>query len=285
MKKKLDKIQEIILQLQTKYLDEQEYLINNSRKLIEICKKIDESWTHSFAGFHSQLYFHNFSIPSYENRFNIEWGCIDGLPKGWQKKNKSEIKKEIENLVDDDFHIENLEDNVKKLRKEANSLISEIKIILSSINLKEDCSENILKQQIDNYTVDSDKSLIAKSLIPTTVSTRDSEAINEGIKAPYHIIMQISGRDVINTCNSIDNFISLANKLVKQLKLKKNDRCNNKWNFVNPFWLTWKLIILISKFFKRHKVGSIILSIVSTLLYIDYSRAWKNISFLFNFLK
>jgi len=45
----------------------------------------------------------------------------------------------------------------------------------------------------------------------------------------------------------------------------------NYWNFVNPLWLGYKLLL----FLRNHKVLSLAL-VILTLLGIDYSLAWKN---------
>ena len=45
----------------------------------------------------------------------------------------------------------------------------------------------------------------------------------------------------------------------------------NYWNFVNPFWFIWKLLVFVW----HHKLISAAAIIIS-LLGIDYSLAWKN---------
>lgn len=61
----------------------------------------------------------------------------------------------------------------------------------------------------------------------------------------------------------------------------------NNWNYVNPFWLIWK----IAQFFAislnwlwKHKIISA-LGILAGLLVYDYSTAWKNINIIWHLLR
>lgn len=60
----------------------------------------------------------------------------------------------------------------------------------------------------------------------------------------------------------------------------------NYWNFINPFWLIWKILILI----KEYILGHIKISIISIMIVIlglvatDYSLAWKNLKSIWDFL-
>jgi len=44
-------------------------------------RKLAESWSGSGMGRHTALYFGNFEKPG-GNRFDVEWGCLHGTPRG-----------------------------------------------------------------------------------------------------------------------------------------------------------------------------------------------------------
>jgi len=76
-------------------------------------------------------------------------------------------------------------------------------------------------------------------------------------------------------------------------KKYKNEDIENKifinklWVYSNPFWITWKLILIITKVLKlifKHKLISLIIIIISFLA-IDFSMAWKNINWTIGFIK
>jgi len=88
-----------------------------------------------------------------------------------------------------------------------------------------------------------------------------------------------------NAANEIDNLVRRKvaewkrydfSALDKKEPIKK-DMAINYWNFVNPLWLAWRLIVLAW----RNKIITIVTVFVS-LLGIDYSLAWKNTMWLFN---
>ena len=56
------------------------------------------SWSGSWMGYHSEMYYRDFVPPPLENSFSPEWGGINGIPPGWQKRSAEEMKARIENL-------------------------------------------------------------------------------------------------------------------------------------------------------------------------------------------
>jgi len=62
---------------------------------------------------------------------------------------------------------------------------------------------------------------------------------------------------------------------------------DNKWNYVNPFWILWNFFKIIFLFFKwlwvKSKIVTVIvglLSLLGGLLVYDWSLAWKNLKVL-----
>jgi hypothetical protein len=62
----------------------------------------------------------------------------------------------------------------------------------------------------------------------------------------------------------------------------------NLWELTNPFWLIWQFIQIvfsaISLLWKRSKILTIIINLMTGLLVYDWSLAWKNIKIVLNYL-
>lgn len=72
----------------------------------------------------------------------------------------------------------------------------------------------------------------------------------------------------------VESLLNIPQDPPKKLFKSTTSFCNY-WNWINPFWLLWKLFTLI----RRHKVISIV-SVILFLLAIDYSLAWQNMQWI-----
>ena len=61
-------------------------------------QRVAASWSGSWMGYHSELYYRGFAPPPLENSFSPEWGGIHGIPAGWQKRSADEVKERIEKI-------------------------------------------------------------------------------------------------------------------------------------------------------------------------------------------
>jgi len=63
----------------------------------------------------------------------------------------------------------------------------------------------------------------------------------------------------------------------------------NKWNYVNPFWLLYTTIkmfcFFIAWLWKKSKPITIALGIIGSLFVYDWSLAWRNIKVIIDFLR
>ena len=66
--------------------------------VLAAARRVGESWSGSCMGHHSALYFGTFEKPG-NNRFNVEWGCLQGTPPGWHEREPPEVKQRIEELA------------------------------------------------------------------------------------------------------------------------------------------------------------------------------------------
>ena len=74
-------------------------LDNHPKTLNELMEKIsvvEESWSRSWVGFHSSLYYGDFEKPPIGDVFNIEWGSINGFSDKWQDRSYEDVSTFIE---------------------------------------------------------------------------------------------------------------------------------------------------------------------------------------------
>lgn len=290
------KIKQTINNTNDKYIPRIEKLISVAEKINKACDEISKSWSNSFAGYHGRLYYKDFEEPSLHNRFNTEWGCVNGLPDGWNEKNPEVVKQKIEELVDEDISLTQLEIDEKKLSEEFIEIQREMLILFSTFSFKdEDIQEKKLLSEIEEFKFSKKLGHFMKKMMPRSIRTRDSRAINEGICQPSHIYYKAVALLIINTCNSIKIFLKTADRLTRQLEIKHNitkqkPKAGNKknyWNYVNPIWLLWKLILQFFSLLKvawRHKIISVIIT-TTGLLATDYTILGNNALKLILFIK
>lgn len=254
----------------------------DSEELIKACGEIEMSWSGSFAGWHGRMYFKNFEKPQHHERFSGEWGGIHGIPDGWHDKEPEEVKKVLEKKVSEDFSIDQLERDATTLQKKAEQTQNEINIALSAIDLNELPEEKALRLEIEKSKFGKGKNHFINKYIPKSLMTRDSGALMEGVCIPSHTYYLGLAQGIIDTCDSIEKFVQLVDRVIRQIELKPTlapQKSKNFWNWFNPFWLVWQLFRLLSKLIKlawKHKIFSTVILII-TLLAIDYSLAWKNL--------
>ena len=94
--------------------------------------RVVPSWSGSWMGYHSELYYRDFAPPPLENSFSPEWGGIDGIAPGWQKRSAHEVKDRIETLSGE--LIATLEKSTDSLLQQAKALQSEILTEISGLN-------------------------------------------------------------------------------------------------------------------------------------------------------
>lgn len=265
-------------------------LKRDSEALIQACNKIEKSWSGSFAGWHGRMYFKNFEKPQLQERFSGEWGGIHGIPDVWQEKDSEEVKSVLEKMVSEDFSIDVLEKEAKALQQNAEQIKNELVITLSAINLSSFPDEQTLKTEVENIKFGKGKNHFINKYIPKSLMTRDQGALMEGICIPSHTYYLGLAQSVIDTCGSVEHLVQLVDRLIRQIELKPTStplKAKNVWNWFNPFWLIWKIILLLNRLVKlawKHKIFSAIL-VLLTLLALDYSLAWKNLQIIWSWLK
>jgi REase_DpnII-MboI len=181
-------------------------------------QSIAASWSGSWMGYHSELYYMNFAPPPLENIFSPEWGGIDGIPPGWQKRSADEVKVRIEKLSGES--ISALEKSTDSLLQQVKALQSEIVTEISSLHLQPRLEqEKKLLNELEKFDWGHSIGTIIHANTPSQVISRDSEAVYQGIKVPAHQYYSALAVQKKSECDAITAFFKAASRLLRQVEL------------------------------------------------------------------
>src|SRR2546426_10516675 len=128
----LAEVKTLLADFQEKHGAALDGLPGRGSKLREACRKIERSWSGSFAGWHGKMYFGNYETPTIYQMFSGEWGGINGIPDGWEEKQAEEEERRIDELVGNGFSSEKYKEEVKSFRSEAEQLRDDVLTAFSS---------------------------------------------------------------------------------------------------------------------------------------------------------
>lgn len=217
----LESIEEKIITYQDQFSEFLKQKDNELSVLINITSSLNDSWSESWIGFHSNLYFKNFEKPpSWKYHFDSEWGSLKGIPEYWVEKNYSEIVSYIESKSDglsvNEIHNEiiSLVENLKEIQE---FIITELVVIKKDDNYSDEWDT---VQIIEDHKWGVPVSTFNQLRTPKNHSTRDAFAIHQGIKTPPHIHYENEIYAEVSIIKSIEDFIKVVKKLVRKLELK-----------------------------------------------------------------
>jgi uncharacterized protein (TIGR02391 family) len=192
-------IEQLLSDFKEKYAAGLDELYRNGEKLHEASERISRSWSGSFAGWHGSMYFRDFQVPSIHERFNGEWGGLNGLPAGWQEKQPEAVRAKIEAMVGDKFSIDDFERSIATLRDDLQNLRVEILDAASHESLGQRESE--LLKEIQSSVQGKPKSEFIQQGLPNTMMSRDTEALRQGMCVPawlYYEAVGLSARSLVD---------------------------------------------------------------------------------------
>jgi predicted nucleotide-binding protein len=175
-----------------KYLN---YDYSSINPLLNEAKKISKSWSGSWLGYHSSVYYKDFGSPPRGAHFSADWGIYSdygmlgmGSTGDWIEYNSDKVIEYIENKAG------NID--LTKIRKdslEANKLTEELKDTVLSIvhakNLTDDKFFNKLINEVETLKILSKNDFMMSFMPKGTISTRDQKVDKKLIPPPHIIII------------------------------------------------------------------------------------------------
>jgi len=200
-------------------------IVELSDKMLEACRRIERSWSGSFAGWHGQMYFKNFEIPSIREKFSGEWGGIHGIPEGWQERGPEDVKAEIERLVGDNFLIDDFEQKSKEVLKSIKNIRDEIIILFSNLQFDQGLEkEKDIVSQIEKFKFGKTKEDFIKQNLPRTLMTRDTEALRQGICLASWLYYEGVAHEAKSICEAKEEFVKIVQRFIRQMEIKMTSR-------------------------------------------------------------
>ncbi len=159
--------------------------------LEDTARKLGKSWSGSWLGYHSRVYYEGFHAPPPGARFSQEWGLMDvafGDTVGyWKEYDYDYVKK----AVSDAANNPNLKE-AKKVSEGARGLIDDkraeiLSLMGTALETRDDTFLSKLKQTVEDTSVPRTADFV-KLFCPTgKVFTRDAVAAGQGPQTPPHI--------------------------------------------------------------------------------------------------
>jgi pyrimidine deaminase RibD-like protein len=182
---------------------------------------VGESWSGSCFGYHNDLHYGQFEKPPFPKRFNVEWGCLHGIPLGWTQRSADEVKAEIERRGADTFDA--LEKTDAELIQQVKTLRDEITMELSPLySLSSVEREKAMLTEIEEMKWDDQvqKQHVLNGVNSSPRMTRDFNAINEGRRVPSHTYYEGVALGIEAHCDLTKRFWHYAKRLLKQLQAR-----------------------------------------------------------------
>lgn len=191
-------------------------------RLFEAAAGLSNSWSGSWLGYHSELYYGDFVNPRLSDRFDPEWGGIHGIPSGWHPRKAEEVKERIEVLSSANFDA--AESDTKDLLTIANDLQNEIIIELSTLQASAGFDkEKALLDKIEQFQWGQSGKKIGEYIdahTPGSFRTRDSSAGAQGARVPACLYYEAAAQEYRSRCAAVEEFLKLSQRLLRQVQLQ-----------------------------------------------------------------
>ena len=163
----------------------------NLEKIIQAADQIGKTWSGSWIGYHSRVYYKKFNIPPRWAFFSQEWGFVSTITGGttgeWVRYKEEEVKAIIYKLANISVSIEILENK----RIHTQEVFEEVQYSLLSLieTIPKFKEFSISKKQIkfiEDLKILTPNDFV-NPMIPSNPISRDSEAYSQGIQCPPHL--------------------------------------------------------------------------------------------------
>lgn len=181
---------------------------------------IHKSWSGSWIGYHAKLYFQNFETPPWNMTFDPEWGGIYGIPKTWREQTIESISAEIQSRSEG-ASLQKLECFAKRINDVLKPLHTDVCISLSPIHDRVEFErESVLLDEIEKLEWQISPSKFSEQYKPSSVATRNSHAIYQGIQVPPHIQYLNKELSAFSTIQAAKLFFEKSDHLLRQIQQK-----------------------------------------------------------------
>lgn len=196
-------------------LNEFESINADFTKVYNAIKNISKSFSGSWLGYHSNIYYIDFEEPPSSHKFNIMHGYTNSrMASHWKEFTFDEVNEEI---IKKSGNVDI--DNIRKTADKINTLFQVIKDeVLALLNaFNKDRSDGFIEEKIESINKIDTISFedLVNSIRPQNISSADIQARQQGVKVPPHIIIENTLLSELSSKDAIE-------KLLRQVKMTSN---------------------------------------------------------------
>ncbi len=222
MEAQLSEVEKILAQLQEKrdaVRQDIEDGLARGGQLRDAARKIGDSSSGSWVGWHSRMYYRGFREPPVAETWDTEWGGIHGVSDAWQDKSLAEIQEAIERLAS--TSLPDLAATADRVREASHPLQQELLTVLTPIcdlaGFQREAEMLGEMESIDWITPPSD---FVQAMAPAQIMSRDSGALHQGLQAPLHLNVEAAIVSNTSTLSRSRDFLDSAIRLSRQIRTK-----------------------------------------------------------------
>lgn len=217
----ISELEKILADFEKKVIPSLNSLNVDAKKLEESIPKILSSWSGSWFGYQSRLYYGDFERPPLEDRFSVEWGSINGFSAKWKERSPEDVKKELERTSN--ISVDELEREYRSLINIVDDFYDDTSLVIKTDQemQSEIAKERLLEGQKQlNYGEEGKKYL--KNRQPTNLMTRDSEVLSEGVFTPSIIYYESFSKEILSNVDLVYKNIKSLHYFIRWMKAKKS---------------------------------------------------------------
>ena len=196
-------------------------------KLIEVASLFGKSWSGSWLGYHSRVYYENFHTPPPGAVFSQEWGFQDAFSMGSRGAWHEYLFDDVVAAIEQKAGSPDLNNYIDQSRK-ANEAFDEAKssvlsLIHSSLNLEDKFSSGII-EKIEAATILDEGDFIKYWQPSGQMMSRDMVAIEKGLVVPPHISVLANAHAIkfpYQACKELKKLIIKLANHVKNIEGKE----------------------------------------------------------------
>lgn len=190
-------------------------------KLIDVASRFGKSWSGSWLGYHSRVYYDRFQIPPSGAVFSQEWGFKDAYNMGsrgaWHEYRFDDVISAIEQEAGDptlDSYIKNSKAAAEAFEDAKSSCLS---LVHSSLNLDDKFSNGII-EKIEAAKILDEDDFIEYWKPSGRLISRDMAAIEKGLVVPPHFLVLANAHAIKFPYQACEELRKLIIKLANHVK-------------------------------------------------------------------
>lgn len=191
-----------------------EYKSDEADALIESAAKIAKSWSGSWLGYHSRVYYENFETPPAGAVFSQEWGLMDSMSMGTRGAWREQLFDDVVTLIYENAGNPSLDSALEKTNSAQEAFdeakTSALSLVHANFNLESNKFLAGIVEKIDVARMLDESDFIAHWRPQGQMMSRDMVALEKGRVTPPHISVLAKANLAIfpfQACNELQKLI------------------------------------------------------------------------------